>query len=178
MADVGRIEPRSARAIVESPWSIGGETLDRDFAVYENDRDYVGELGATCIRPQAAWQKCERKPGRIDLGWLYAIVDDALARGVRPSLELSYSSTNYPGGGGARLGGGIPTSVETLAAWDHWVATTARHFRNPVRESGKFGTNRTSGAAASSRRHPRRFMRALPPSSGANTRRPGSGRCR
>lgn len=88
-ARIGRIEPQSARAIVESPWSIGGETLDRDFAVYENCRDHVGELGATRIRLQAGWQKRERERGRIDLGWMDAIVDDALARGVRPWLELS-----------------------------------------------------------------------------------------
>lgn len=133
-AHMGQIEPRSAREIVESPWSIGGETLDRDYAVYDHYRDHVGQLGATRIRLQAGWQKCERERGRIDLAWLDSIVDDALSRGVRPWLELSYGNTNYAGGGGTGLGGGIPTSDEALAAWDRWVATTVRHFRNRVRE--------------------------------------------
>jgi len=123
-----------AREIQDSPWSIGGETLDRDYAVYEHYRDFVGELGATRIRLQAGWQKCERERGTMDLGWLDAIVDDALARGVRPWLELSYGNTNYPGGGGTGLGGGIPTSAEALAAWDRWVTATVRHFRGRVRE--------------------------------------------
>jgi hypothetical protein len=33
---LGKIEPRHARDIASSNWSIGGETMDRDYTVYEN----------------------------------------------------------------------------------------------------------------------------------------------
>ncbi|MCX7819947.1 MAG: hypothetical protein N2652_12195 [Kiritimatiellae bacterium] len=131
---LGRLQPRTAREVGESPWSIGAETLDRDYARYEAYREQLGELGATRVRLQAGWQKCERERGRIDLEWLEAIVEDALARGVRPWLELSYGNTNYAGGGGTGLGAALPNSDEALSAWERWVAATVRRFRGRVRE--------------------------------------------
>lgn len=35
---LGRVAPRLASEIAASTWSIGGETLDRGFAVYKNYR--------------------------------------------------------------------------------------------------------------------------------------------
>lgn len=131
---LGRIHPRAAKEIASSPWSIGGETLDRDFADYMKYRSFLGPLGAKAIRLQAGWQKCEKTPGVHDFAWLDAIVDDARAQGVQPWLETSYGNTNYAGGGGTGLGGGLPKSPEALAAWDRWVTALARHFRDRVRE--------------------------------------------
>ncbi len=53
-----------------SSWSIGGETLDRDFAVYNNYKKYLGPLGAKAIRLQAGWAKCEKTQGVYDWAWL------------------------------------------------------------------------------------------------------------
>lgn len=85
---IGRLATRAASEIASSPWSIGGETLDRDFAVYEHYKRYLGPLGAKAIRLQAGWAKCERQPGVYDFAWLDAIVDVALPRGrfVAPVL--------------------------------------------------------------------------------------------
>lgn len=113
---IGKIKPRSAKEIVSSPWSIGGETLDRDFALYDNYKRYLGPLGAKAIRLQAGWAKCEKQRGVYDWAWLDAIVDDALAQGVQPWLETSYGNTIYPQGGGTGLGGGFPKSAEALTA--------------------------------------------------------------
>ena len=33
---LGKVTPRAAKDIVSSPWSIGAETIDRDFTVYAN----------------------------------------------------------------------------------------------------------------------------------------------
>ncbi len=131
---LGRIRPRSAQEITSSSWSIGGETLDRDYAVYENYRDHLGPLGAKGIRLQAGWAKCEKAPGVYDWDWLDRIVDDALAQGVQPWLETSYGNPIYPGGGDIGLGGGIPTSPEALAAWDKWVRALARRYDDRVKE--------------------------------------------
>jgi len=131
---LGAIRPRAANEITSSTWSIGGETLDRDFAVYANYKKYLGPLGAKAIRLQAGWAKCEKKPGVYDWAWLDAIVDDARAQGVQPWLETSYGNPIYEGGGGTGLGGGFPHSPEALAAWDAWVRGLVRHFRDRVHQ--------------------------------------------
>jgi hypothetical protein len=128
----GQIKPRTANDIAASDWSIGGETLDRDYADYAKYRDYLGPLGAKHLRLQAGWAKCEKKPGIYDFAWLDAIVDDARAQGVQPWLQTSYGNTIYPGGGGTGLGEGIPRSPEALAAWDNWVRALVRHFRDRI----------------------------------------------
>jgi hypothetical protein len=131
---IGKIRPRSAKEIASSTWSIGGETLDRDFAVYANYRTFLGPLGAKRIRLQAGWAKCEKKPGIYDWAWLDAVVNDTLAQGVQPWLEPSYGNTLYSGGGGTGLGGGLPKSPEALAAWDNWVRALVRRYQDRVQE--------------------------------------------
>lgn len=131
---IGKIRPRAAREIASSTWSIGGETLDRDFAVYENYKKYLGPLGAKGLRLQAGWAKCEKQRGTYDWSWLDPVVDDALSQGVQPWLELSYGNSIYPNGGGTGLGGGLPKSPEALAAWDNWVRAIVGRYKNRVRE--------------------------------------------
>jgi len=131
---IRHICPRSASEIASSNWSVGGETLDRDFADYDSYKSYLGPLGAKAIRVQTGWAKCEKKPGEYDFAWLDAVVDDARAQGVQPWLELSYGNPIYPGGGGTNLGAGLPSSPEALAAWDNWVRAMVLHFRDRVWE--------------------------------------------
>ncbi|MEM1061738.1 MAG: hypothetical protein AAF532_10505 [Planctomycetota bacterium] len=128
----GRIPLRDAADIETSRWSIGGECLDRDYADYDAYKRYLGPLGAKRIRLQAGWAKCERTPGVYDFAWLDGVVDDAVARGVRPWLQLSYGNPAYAGGGRAALGGGIPRSDAALVAWDAWVAATVTRYRDRV----------------------------------------------
>ena len=131
---LGKIKPRPAAEISGSSWSIGGETLDRDYADYAKYKSYLGPLGAKALRVQMGWAKCEKQPGVYDWGWLDAVVDDARAQGVQPWLELSYGNPIYPEGGGTGLGGGFPRSSEALTAWDNWVRASVRHYRDRVSE--------------------------------------------
>lgn len=131
---LGKIVTRPAREIASSTWSVGGETMDRDFAIYSNYKEYLGPLGAKAIRLQAGWAKCEKVAGKYDWAWLDEIVDDALAQGVRPWLETSYGNPIYPDGGGTGLGGGLPKSPEALAAWDRWVAALVARYKDRVTE--------------------------------------------
>ena len=80
---IGRIKVRSAAEIGSSPWSIGGETLDRGYADYAKYQAYLGPLGAKGIRLQAGWARCERAPGAYEWGWLDAVIDDAVTVEVR-----------------------------------------------------------------------------------------------
>lgn len=131
---LGKIKPRAAKEISSSNWSVGGETLDRDYAVYAKYRQYLGPLGAKAIRLQAGWAKCEKTRGVYDWKWLDEIVDDSLAQGVQPWLETSYGNPIYPGGGGPGLGDGMPKSEEALAAWDQWVRTMVRRYKDRVHQ--------------------------------------------
>jgi hypothetical protein len=131
---LGRIACRPASQIASSPWSIGCETLDRDFAVYDHYKKYLGPLGAKRVRLQAGWAKTERQRGVYEWAWLDAVVDDALSQGVQPWLETSYGNTLYEGGGGTGLGDGIPRSPEALGAWDRWVLALVRRYKDRVKE--------------------------------------------
>lgn len=131
---IGKIAPRAASQIKSSSWSVGGETLDRDFAVFANYKQYLGPLGAKGLRVQTGWAKTERQPGQYQWQWLDEVVDGALAQGVRPWLELSYGNPIYSGGGGTGLGGGLPTSDEALAAWDRWTRALVQRYRDRVNE--------------------------------------------
>jgi hypothetical protein len=131
---LGKVAPRHAKDIVSSPWSIGAETIDRDFTVYENFKKYLGPLGAKGVRLQAGWAKCEKVKGVYSWEWLDAIVNDAVAQGTRPWLEFNYGNTIYPGGGGTGLGDGFPSSPEALAAWDRWCRALVERYKDRVNQ--------------------------------------------
>ena len=90
---LGKVTPRAAKDVVSSPWSIGAETIDRDFTVYENFKKYLGPLGAKGVRLQAGWAKCEKVKGVYSWEWLDVIVNDAVAQGTRPWREFNYGNT-------------------------------------------------------------------------------------
>ncbi len=131
---VGQLKPRDAKEIKASTWSIGGETLDRDYTDYQSYKTYLGPLGAKRIRLQGGWSKCEKVKGVYDFAWLDAVIPDAASRGVAPWVELSYGNPIYEGGGEAKLMGRIPTSAEGLAAWDNWVRAMVTRYKNQVPE--------------------------------------------
>lgn len=131
---LGEVRPRAAKEIASSSWSIGAETLDRDYAIYRNYRDYLGPLGAKHVRVQTGWAKCERERGVYSWEWLDEVVDDARAQGVQPWLEISYGNRLYPGGGGQGLGDGLPSSPEALEAWDRWVKALVTRYKDRVRD--------------------------------------------
>ncbi|RYC70990.1 GH39 family glycosyl hydrolase [Spirosoma sordidisoli] len=131
---VGQLKTRDAKSIKSSTWSIGGETLDRDYTDYQSYKSYLGPLGAKRIRLQGGWSKCEKTKGVYDWKWLDVVIPDAASRRVAPWVELSYGNPIYEGGGEAKLAGHIPTSPEALAAWDNWVRAIVTRYKNQVPE--------------------------------------------
>lgn len=132
--EIGQLKTRDAKDIRASTWSIGGETLDRDYTDYQSYKTYLGPLGAKRIRLQGGWSKCEKIKGVYDFAWLDAVITDAASRGVAPWVELSYGNPIYEGGGEAKLMGRIPTSPEALVAWDNWVRAMVTRYKNQVPE--------------------------------------------
>ena len=134
MKRVGTLAPRSVKDIRGSNWTLGCETLDRDFANFDEYKRFLAPLGIKKIRLQAGWAKCEKEKGKYDFSWLDHQVDFALANGIAPMLETGYGNPIYEGGGGWDLAGGFPTSEEGLAGWDAWVDALSRHFAARVRD--------------------------------------------
>lgn len=129
---VGTVKPRNAKQIVSSNWSVGAETMDRDFTIYAHWKAYLGPLGAKGARVQSGWAKTEKELGKYDWAWLDAIIPDMVEQGVRPWVCLCYGNPLYPDGGGTGLGGGLPKSPEALAAWDKYVAAVVDRYGKNV----------------------------------------------
>jgi hypothetical protein len=131
---IGTIRPRSVDEIRGSNWTLGCETLCRDYADYEEYKEYLAPLGIGTIRLQGGWAKTEQVRGTLDFAWLDRIVDDARGRGLNILLETSYGNPVYEGGGGKDLAGGFPTSVAGLAGFDRWVEALATRYKGKVRD--------------------------------------------
>lgn len=131
---IGTIRPRSANEIEGSNWTLGCETLDRDFADYQQYKEYLVPLGIKTIRLQGGWAKTEKVKGVYNFEWLDTIINDARSRGLNILLETDYGNPIYPGGGGWDLAGGFPTSEEALGAWDRWVEAMANRYKGKVRD--------------------------------------------
>lgn len=131
---LGTVKPRSTNEIESSNWLIGCETLDRDFTDYDQYKEYLVPLGIKRLRLQAGWDKTEKIKGVYDWTWLDHTINDATRRGLKPWLQASYGNHNYPGGGGANLGAGMPTSKEALEAWDKWVEAMVTRYKDKVQD--------------------------------------------
>jgi hypothetical protein len=129
---LGSVRPRSTAEIGGSNWLLGCETLDRDFADYDQYKEFIAPLGIKRLRMQGGWAKTEKVRGAYDFAWLDHIIDDATGRGFQPWLQTSYGNPIYPGGGGANLGAGLPTSAEALAAYDRWVTALVTRYAAKV----------------------------------------------
>ncbi len=131
---VGELETVPSSLDRPSFWSVGCETLDRDFAKFDNFIGYMGETGVGYARLQSGWAKCEpKKKGKYDFAWLDHQVDGLIAEGIHPWMCLCYGNPLYTDGGkdlNARLFGDGPVMDgwnEPDGARDakgNWVAGT------------------------------------------------------
>lgn len=134
MTHLGTLIPKNIHEINTSRWTLGCETIDREYSDYNAFKEYLPALGIKRIRLQGGWARTEKDPGIYDFGWLDNIINDARSRGLEIWLETSYGNPAYPGGGGRTLSGGFPVSEEALAAWDKWVETMATRYKDKVRD--------------------------------------------
>ena len=131
---IGTLKPKSVHQIGASRWTLGCETIDREYSDYGSFKEYLPALGIKRIRLQGGWARTEKTPGIYDFAWLDYIIDDARSRGLEVWLETGYGNPVYPGAGGRTLNGGFPSSEEGLAAWDRWVEAMATRYKSKVRD--------------------------------------------
>ncbi len=146
---MGKIAARNAAEIKDSNWFLGCETLDRDYADYDQYKEYLCPLGIKTLRLQGGWAKTEKARGIYDWQWLDHIIEDAVGRGLRPWLQTGYGNPIYPGAGGENLGAGMPLSEAGLAAYERWVEQMVARYADKVFEwevwnEPNFGDNKVN----------------------------------
>jgi len=113
-------------------WSVGCETLDRDYADFDKIIGYMGETGVGYARLQSGWAKCEpKKKGKYDFAWLDHQVDGLIAEGIHPWLCLCYGNPLYTDGGhdlNARLFGDGPV----MDGWIKYVKQVVKRYKGKV----------------------------------------------
>lgn len=130
---LGRIQPRHARTIQSSNWSVGAETMDRNYTIYRNWSSYLGPLGFKKARLQAGWAKTEPARGAHDWQWLDEIIFDIAGQGVEPWMCLCYGNTLYSEGG-TGLGAGIPKTADAMQAWERFVKAIVSRYKDVIDE--------------------------------------------
>jgi len=132
---LGQFKVRTSKEIKASSWSVGCETLDRDYADYENYKAYVGLTGAKRARLFSGWAKTEKQKGVYDFVWLDAQVRDLVTQGIKPWICLSYGNPVY--GSNINLGAGVAGVVgnpEGFKAWLAYCSAVVKRYQDAVDE--------------------------------------------
>lgn len=129
---IGELEAVPSSLDRLSLWSVGCETLDRDYADFDKFCKYVPETGVGYARLQSGWAKCEpKKKGRYEFAWLDHHVDGLIELGIHPWMCLCYGNPLYTDGGkdlNARLFGDGPI----MDAWLKYVQQVVRRYKGKV----------------------------------------------
>ena len=132
---VGQLETRQAKDISSSRWSIGCETLDRDYADWNQYKRFLPSLGCTRGRLFSGWAKTEQEKGVYDFTWLDPQVREMAAMGIKPWICISYGNPVW--GSDFRLGMRVKQvtgSPESFAAWLRYVKALVERYRDVVDE--------------------------------------------
>lgn len=129
---IGSVSTAASRELANPAWSVGCETLDREYAEFAAYKPFVGELGVGAARLQSGWARCEKQKGRYDFAWLDEAVDGLVEQGVKPWMCLSYGNPLY--GAAKGLGSQIFTDETTLSAWVKYVTAVVRRYKGRVSE--------------------------------------------
>jgi hypothetical protein len=132
LKQVGWLATRSSKDIKSSMWSVGCETLDRDYAKFSVYKDYVGALGVKHARLQSGWAKCEKQKGIYSFEWLDSCVYGLEEQSVKPWICLCYGNPLY--GSGIRLGAKIFSDEPAMTAWCKYVEATVQRYKGVVTE--------------------------------------------
>ena len=134
---IGSIKPKTAKEIESSRLGIGFEKLDRDAFDPEKAYDKLARIGVKWVRIQSGWQKTEKQKGVYDFAWLDAIVDNILARGMKPWMCVCYGNALYGGMATEVFGAaGCPPihTEEQKNAWHNYCVALAEHYKGRVEQ--------------------------------------------
>ena len=119
LKQIGRLAVRGAKDIKSSKWSVGCETMDRDYANWDSYKAWLEPLGAKHGRLFSGWAKTEQEKGKYDFTWLDPQVREMAAMGVKPWICLSYGNPVY--GSDFRLGMRVKQVTDKPEAFEAWL---------------------------------------------------------
>ena len=127
---VGYVNPHPSVLGQASVWSVGAETMDRNYAIFDNYKEYLGQTGVGYARLQSGWQRCEPEKGKYDFEWLDKHVEGCLEQGVQPWMCLCYGNKIYATE--HDLGAAIFSEGPTMDAWVRYVKEVAKRYKGKV----------------------------------------------
>lgn len=128
---IGNVVKKKSSEIEKSRIGLGFEKLDRGVFDPEKVYDKVEETGVKWIRLQSGWARTEKEKGVYDFKWLDDVVDNLLARGLKPWLCLCYGNGLYSEDAAKIFGAvGVPPifDEESKRAWANYVEATVKRY--------------------------------------------------
>lgn len=128
---IGHLQNSNSDLSRPSWWSVGCETMDRDYAHFEKFKQYVPQTGVGYARLQSGWAKTEQKKGKYEFDWLDAHVDGLIELGVHPWMCLCYGNPVYSDHG-ADLDANLFPDGPIMDAWIKYVKAVAKRYKGKV----------------------------------------------
>ncbi len=129
---IGTLVTRSTTEIDSSPWfSIGCETIDREYTVYAEYKDYLEPLGIKRARLQAGWKRTEKERGVYSWEWLDEIIFHMDSIGMKPWMMAGYGNGVYNGSKNDSLWFEDPVTRE---AWTNWLIAMVERYGHIIDE--------------------------------------------
>jgi len=119
LKEIGRLAVRDSKDVKSSKWSVGCETMDRDYADWNAYKHLIGPLGVKHGRLFSGWAKTEQEKGKYDFSWFDPHVREMAAMGVKPWICLAYGNPVY--GSDFRLGMKVRQVTDKPEAFDAWI---------------------------------------------------------
>ncbi|MBQ9431481.1 MAG: glycoside hydrolase [Kiritimatiellae bacterium] len=119
LKEIGRLAVRDAKEIKSSKWSIGCETMDRDYADWNAYKAWLGPLGVKHGRLFSGWAKTEQEKGVYDFTWFDPHVREMAAMSVKPWICLAYGNPVW--GSDFRLGMKVKQVTDNPEAFEAWL---------------------------------------------------------
>ncbi len=122
LREIGRLQTRTSSQVKSSKWSVGCETLDRDYADWDAYKALLPMLGVKRARFFSGWAKTEQTKGVYDFAWLDRQIRECAAMDVKPWICISYGNPVW--GSDFRLGMRVKQVTGNPAAFDAWIRYT------------------------------------------------------
>ena len=135
LREIGRLATRTSTEVKSSKWSVGCETMDRDYAEWDSFKELVPMLGVKHARFFSGWAKTEQEKGVYDFTWLDPQIRECAAMGVKPWICISYGNPVW--GSDFRLGMRVKQvtgNPEAFAAWLRYTKALVERYKDVVDE--------------------------------------------
>ena len=113
---------RTSDQVKSSKWSVGCETMDRDYADWDSFKALIPMLGVKHARFFSGWAKTEQEKGKYDFTWLDPQIRECAAMSVKPWVCISYGNPVW--GSDFRLGMRLKPVTDNPDAFDAWIRYT------------------------------------------------------